>query len=257
MLFGNFRVWQGIFNLTMSYSTNADIQTPYGAYRRLSKNEISKNLHVHLNTTKSKASSHNIDYYREKTKSGAIAIISNCFDEARRYRLIETISKFINVEILGKCGKPCPKDSAWCENIKHSYQFYLAFENSDCRDYVSEKYWSTLGRNQIPIVAWKHSMVGQVIPNSYINIYDFPDIESAGAFIKRVGENRTLYNSYFEWKKVYTRKYESEMCKLCDILSDHTKPAQSYVDLYGWFANFSCKPTTVSKMSRDMRFPTI
>ena len=249
MLFGSFRGWQGIFNLTMSYSTNSDSQTPYGGYRRLSKHEISKNLHVHLNTTKSKASSHNIDYYREKSKSGAVALISNCFDEARRYRLIKTISKFINVEVLGKCGKPCPKDSAWCVDMWQSHQFYLAFENSDCRDYISEKYWLTLERNQIPIVAWKHSMVGQVIPNSYINIYDFPDIESAGAFIKRVGENRTLYNSYFDWKKMYAVKYEAYYCNLCEVLSDHTKPAQSFVDLYGWFANFSCKPMTVSRLS--------
>ena len=244
MIFGNLGAWQGLFNLTMSYSSNSDIQTPYGSFRKLSKHELSRN--VKLDTAKSKLPSHSLDYYHEKRKPGGMAIISNCHDDARRYRLIEEISKFINVDIFGKCGKPCPGDYASCDSLKASYQFYLAFENSNCREYVSEKYWFTLGRNQIPIVAWKHSMVGQVIPNSYINIYDFPDIESAGAFIKRVGENRTLYNSYFDWKKTYKRTYEPGFCKLCKRLNDPTKPAQSYADLHGWFASFSCKPVTVS-----------
>ena len=240
MVLGNYGSWQDVFNWTWSYSKNSDIHAPYGQYRNLSKAEISATV-LQLKKT----STHGYDYFHNKSKSGGLAIISNCADDARRYRLIEKIRKFINVDVYGKCGKQCPQDWSSCENLRSSYQFYLAFENSDCRDYVTEKYWSTITRNQIPVVAWRYPMDGLVIPNSYINVYDFKDLDSAGAYIKMVGENRTLYNSYFEWKKTYRQIFKIGLCTLCEKLKDFTQPSQSYVDLYGWFASSLCRPVTV------------
>ena len=145
----------------------------------------------------------NYDYFGEKNKSHGVTVISNCADPARRYRIIGKLREYIDIDVYGRCGQPCPGDYASCLDLLKPYKFYFAFENTDCRDYVTEKYWRVLERGQIPVVAWKHSMEGLVIPGSYINVYDFKDLDSAGKHIKKVSENRTLYNSYFKWKTDY------------------------------------------------------
>ena len=58
------------------------------------------------------------------------------------------LSKYINVDIYGPCGKfKCAKsESKKCYGkLNTDYKFYLAFENSNCKDYITEKlYWNGL-----------------------------------------------------------------------------------------------------------------
>jgi hypothetical protein len=62
----------------------------------------------------------------------------------------------VPVDVWGTCGDAlaCPKSRmAEClHRIDDEYTFYLAFENAVCRDYVSEKLWSRLRLNAVPIV---------------------------------------------------------------------------------------------------------
>lgn len=63
---------------------------------------------------------------------------------------------FVQVDIYGFCGDfKCPRSSAdkCFEVLDHDYKFYLAFENSNCKDYITEKFFvNALGRNILPIV---------------------------------------------------------------------------------------------------------
>ncbi len=57
--------------------------------------------------------------------------------------------------MYGSCGTldGCRKKDASClENLLRSYMFYLAFENSNCDGYITEKFWRTLKLNIVPVV---------------------------------------------------------------------------------------------------------
>ena len=89
-------------------------------------------------------------------------------------------------------------------------------------------------------------MTGVVIPESYINIFDFTDITKAGEYIKRVNDNATLYNSYFKWKEAYETHSPRALCELCKKLHEKAKRRQVYLDFKGWLTNDTCQQLTVS-----------
>ena len=67
---------------------------------------------------------------------------------------MEKLRQFIDIDIFGLCsGVECPrgpKDSCFAsQGIE--YWFYLAFENSNCPDYITEKVWRILDMPIVPI----------------------------------------------------------------------------------------------------------
>jgi hypothetical protein len=68
------------------------------------------------------------------------------------------MQRYMKVDVFGGCEKGCPdkfKDGRMgdCKLIiATEYKFYLAFENSICKDYVTEKLFGILKYNVIPVV---------------------------------------------------------------------------------------------------------
>ena len=56
------------------------------------------------------------------------------------------------------------------------FQFYFAFENSLCEDYITEKFWKVLNFNVIPVVLNGVNMSAVAPPHSYIDIKQFESI---------------------------------------------------------------------------------
>ncbi|KAL3875043.1 hypothetical protein ACJMK2_037982 [Sinanodonta woodiana] len=232
-MWGNLRVFNGVFNWTQTYRRDSDIFNPYGEFRPTT-NEETQSVTKHLVSK---------NYFREKNNS-ALIINSYCNDNARRFRIVDILSKYIKVDKYGECGSGCPDNRDSCENLHPSYKFYLAFENSYCRDYITEKYWRRPMYHQIPIVAWRQNYSGLVVPNSYINVFDFPDIGAAGRYIAEVDRNETLFNSYFEWMKHYKTYGRCDLCRTCEALHTKRIPHQVYSNFEGWLTDDTCQKST-------------
>lgn len=82
--------------------------------------------------------------------------VSNCSARNNRLQFAHELSKYIEVDIYGACGNlKCSRTNAdKCFDIlDRDYKFYLAFENSNCRDYITEKFFvNGLSRTTLPIV---------------------------------------------------------------------------------------------------------
>nr|XP_054758679.1 alpha-(1,3)-fucosyltransferase 7-like [Lytechinus pictus] len=132
-------------------------------------------------------------------------VSTNCHPSTLSYDrtgFVNALARHVEVDKYGPCGTMACKDLATCGLQK--YRFYLALENSECEDYITEKFWYTsLTLGLIPIVfgAPKENYLRVAPPNSFIFVPDFSSIETLAAYLVKLSENDALYNEYFEWKK--------------------------------------------------------
>ena len=92
------------------------------------------------------------DFHLNRTEFAA-ALISNCGRNSRRLEYIKELQKHIVVDVYCKCGnKKCPEQGDCKQLIAMKYKYYFAFENSICKDYITEKFFSTIKLNIIPVV---------------------------------------------------------------------------------------------------------
>jgi hypothetical protein len=225
-----------VFNWTMSYRRDSDLILPYGQFAELTPKEKISNKRLNLSVS--------------ATKTKMIAsVISNCVDDARRYRHVSELKKYLPIDEYGECGNlDCPRN-AECNKIVSKYRFKIAFENSNCRDYVSDKFYSAIAYNLIPIVNWKGEQIVDTPPNSYINIHDFKNMKELGDYLIKLSHNNTLYDSYFEWKRHYklvTGDMWSAFPTIFEkVLRNRRYQAQVIVNPWAWIENDSCQRWSV------------
>ena len=246
-LWGDLKVFNGLFNWTRWYRFDATIPWTYGFSHKL--NEEQKDL------AKERMRGRNI--FKEKTNE-IIGRVSHCQTQSGREKIIKEMLKHLAINWQGKCyGKPCGAFEKYqnitdvqCDNVLASHKFFIAFENSFCKDYVTEKYWGAISRLQIPIVNWKMDYSRLVIPGSYINIYDFKDVKTLTDYIKEVGRNETLYNSYFDWTTNYADYGICSPCEICKALHDKRMQPQVVEDLDGWVKDDTCTKVEPPKQQK-------
>ncbi|KAF8375111.1 hypothetical protein PRIPAC_81540 [Pristionchus pacificus] len=169
-----------------------------------------------------------------------IAIISNCHTDSKREVYIERLSKIVKFTLRGSCYSDvelCPKsrkDSWDCvTKLFESYYFYFAFENTVCRDYVTEKFFHRLLSNIVPVVLRRQILNGIAPSDSFIAADDFESPEELAAHLLKVSSDPQLYRKYFKWRDSYAvgnfHSIEGNgVCALCRDL--HAKKVRSYSD---------------------------
>ena len=114
--------------------------------------------------------------------------------------------------------------------------FYLAFENSICTDYVTEKFYGTLEMDIVPIVMGGANYSTIAPPGSYIDVNDFSSPEDLAKELKRLSNAKEEYLNFFRWKAntEVLNGYNEMGCNLCKALHE-SKPTKSYQDLGAWW----------------------
>ena len=118
-----------MINWTATYRPDSTIVTPYDKWLPFENCSNFESVKPSRN------------YAKGKTKSAAI-FVSNCDSSNKRLSYIRELQNYISVDIYGSCGdRQCQKSSQdnCFEMLRKEYKFYLAFENANCRHYITEK----------------------------------------------------------------------------------------------------------------------
>ncbi|RUS83357.1 hypothetical protein EGW08_008860 [Elysia chlorotica] len=182
--------------------------------------------------------------------------VSNCDRPSRRMEYVRRMMSTVDVHIYGKCGNWTCGDSGYnmggqkdecLEKLSREYRFYLSFENTLCRDYVSEKFFNIFeGVDVVPVVRGGADYKRLFPSGIFINAGDFPSPESLGTYLHRLGRDEEAYRKILLKKSRYKkgRNKTNHFCDLCKRA--HTgQPHHVYENFYKWVrAPGNCwKPT--------------
>ncbi|XP_071444853.1 glycoprotein 3-alpha-L-fucosyltransferase A [Hetaerina americana] len=201
----------GVFNWTATYRRDSDIVAPYEKW-------------VYYDE-RIKEKPQPINYAANKTKMVAW-FVSNCGARNGRLQYAQELAKHVEVDVYGACGsKRCPRSSPerCFRLLDRDYKFYLAFENSNCKDYITEKFFvNGLGHNILPIAmgARPEDYMRSAPRNSFLHVEDFNGPADLAAHLKRLDSDDAAYNAHFRWKGTGEFVNTHFLCRLCALLHD-------------------------------------
>ncbi|XP_022110763.1 alpha-(1,3)-fucosyltransferase 6-like [Acanthaster planci] len=206
-------------NAAWTYHRTSEITTQFGFY------EHGKPM---VNKTRT------VDEWVQGKTDLVLWMGSNCgITSWPRLKFVEKLQSYIPVDMYGRCGNlTCePRSSPKCnEELVRKYKFYLALENSECEEYITEKMWDrTLLLGVVPIVygASRKDYEEFLPPNSFIYVGDYNTVKELADYLKLLDSRPDLYAKYFEWKykgrvsttKVFYSPFDpSRFCHLIPII---------------------------------------
>ncbi|XP_046901686.1 alpha-(1,3)-fucosyltransferase 7 [Hypomesus transpacificus] len=222
---GDLSHYGNVFNWTMTYRRDADIPIPYGELIR--KQAM-------------KSSFDSIEDFITPNKSTLVCwVVSNFNDHHKRSQVYKALIKTIPVEVYGKWNNRPLANEKLLPTMSHCY-FYLSFENSLSKDYITEKLWhNAYMSGAVPVVlgASLEDYKAVAPPNSFIHIDNFTSVEELGIYLRNLSQNQQEYASYQAWRRDYKVKrlasWVERFCRIC--LYHHNLSAQTvYPDLEAW-----------------------
>jgi len=211
-------------NWTASYRRDSTLVAPYGKWEYFDE--------------KVKEVEQVRDYSRGR--EGRVAwLVSNCNAVNKRLEYARKLSQYIPVDIIGGCGEiRCPKGNkteCW-KMIAKKYKFYLSFENSNCVDYITEKFWDALKYKVLPVVmgARPEDYTAAAPANSFLHVDDYLGPEDLATHLLALHDNPDQYNQFFSWVgtgKMIDTKF---LCRACALLH-HPHPQPFHSDLEEWW----------------------
>ena len=150
----------------------------------------------------------------------AFWLVSHCDTVVNREGYVGKLQEYIPVDIYGRCGiEECSRHADDCfAEMSERHLFYIAFENSICDEYLTEKFYRTLNYPVIPIVMGGADYNKLAPPHSFIDINDFESVEALSKYLTRLSRNPKEYSAYFKWKETHDVYTFRPFCQLCEKL---------------------------------------
>lgn len=215
------------FDISATYRLDDDIPIPY-----MAENGVEHVREMFLEPTPMIPTA-------ERIKDFPVAwIASNCAAQNDRMERVRELMKYIGVKSYGKCLNNAHMDvprkgSQWnraaTEQVR-KHKFYLAFENSDCSYYSTEKLERAFLTGLIPVVLGS-PQASLFVPNNHSAIYvrEYPNMKAVADRLHAINNDDALFESYLSYrgnrsgidvsfqKRWFEPKYP-RACRLCDML---------------------------------------
>lgn len=221
---GNLRPYANIFNLTITFRRDADISIPYGELLPKADGENERGAEVGI----------------PQNKTALVCwVISNYRRRQKRSQVYRQLRATVPVKVYGRWSRRPLSPQALLPTISRCY-FYLAFENSATKDYITEKLWRNAYQGgAVPVVLGPPLSDYKAVapPNSFIHVDEFASVKDLGEHLKHLAEDKERYNDYFSWKRWWKVKlltdWRERLCKVCSQFN--TLPQYKvYPDLQAW-----------------------
>lgn len=244
----DFHKWKRRFNWTLTYRRDSDILEP-GA--ELHKREPELDVENYMESLPLS--------WRNKSRDLAW-FVSRCQVHSSRGVYVTKMTKFIDIDIFGKCGKwTCPTEK-WKDcnlMLNKLYRFYLSFENALCVDYRTEKVFNLFSDMvySIPVIRDNSNSSMFLPPGSYIDTKNFKTISSLVEFMKDLSKNETLSNKYYSWWRrfYFQRSGKKSMCELCERVHRAEEYQRLYDDMDIWWKGSEAQNTRMCQYARDIK----
>ena len=257
--------YESWFNWTYTYSMDGNIVTPYGICLpnrdKVTNDPSSITDVIRLVYGKSAESTPwigkharsndytAINYARDKTDL-VLWAVSHCKTPSEREKYAAELKRYIPVDIVGGCVRKkfdkSKQSNLYMGRLIRSHKFYLAFENSICSDYITEKTWSHLSHGIVPIVLGGADYKTFLPPHSYIDVKDYSSPKALATYLHKLDNNDTLYNEYFAWERKYTCYKgvpgKSRSCDICKFINENLNKTNTISDINRFWSRERCIP---------------
>lgn len=216
-----------VINWTATYRPDSTIVTPYDKWLPFENSRVESMTPAR-------------NFAKGKTKFAAI-FMSNCDSTNGRLDYVHELQKHLTVDVFGACGdRQCERHNqeSCFEMLRKEYKFYLAFENANCRHYISEKlFLNALRHDVLPVVMGAHPVdyARAAPPGSYIHVEDFDSVKQLADHLKKLDKDDNLYNQYFRWQSCGRFINTKFWCRICSMLWDPDRPRLSVASLEEWW----------------------
>lgn len=233
----------------MTYRQDSDIVHDYGRY--IARN-LSYTIHDYQSvdfylSSKDNQSIFNIEKEFHLRQNKTLWFVSNCRSQTKRHMIAEELMKYFPIDQHGQCSylnkTGNQASSKIFEQTLFKYKFYLAFENANCQDYITEKaFYNALAHGSIPIVLGpkEETYKNFLPPNSFIHIEHFKNYKDLADQLNRISQDLNIFKLYHQWRInyrliVWPSNYfiDHLFCRLCIKLHED-KSQKTYEGFSNW-----------------------
>lgn len=194
-----------MFNVTLNYRQDADIWVPYGSVVPTEEDE---------------------EFILPSKTKLVCWIVSNWNPDHARVKYYNELYKHIEIHTYGQAFGEYIVDKDFFSTIS-SCKFYLSFENSIHKDYITEKLFSPLTAGSVPIVLGpsRQNYESFVPGDAFIHVDDFLTPKELAEHLLFLDKKDDVYLRYFDWRKQFKVKmaafWAEHTCRVCDYIKNH------------------------------------
>ncbi|KAL6473349.1 hypothetical protein MHYP_G00169100 [Metynnis hypsauchen] len=207
-----------LFNLTANYRRDSDVWVPYGWVVEASNDDKA---------------------FKIPSKDKLVCwIVNNWDDSFWRVKYFNQLSNHVKVDTFGGHFGSYLSYRDYFKTMS-SCKFYLSFENSVHKDYITEKLFNPMISGSVPVVLGPpRANYEEFIPgDSFIHVNDFKTPQELAEHLKYLDQNEEMYEQYFTWRKHFVAKRSNfgleHACRICDHIKQH-KDYRVFKNLNTW-----------------------